>query len=360
MKRQFFENIFISRSNMDNPIAKRIIAGVDFSNIVYHEGENHPGNGLLIAENKGSFIKPCPGQKGSVCCNYWVVEWGMGCPFKCEYCILQNYSCAGDMTLFINWDKCFEEIAALRDRVKGPIRIGTGQFGDPLGLEEIFPLNTELIKLTENYSDFLLELKTKSDYIKPVLEADKAKHIVLAFSLNPQNIIDKLEHFTADLESRLKAARQACIEKDCKLAFHFDPIIPHENWKENYNEVFRKMSEFVGGLDVVWISMGTFRFPKGFQDYVIKFHPDTEIFKEEFHPSFDGKVRYFRPYREEIYSFARAGLKKYFPDTQIYMCMESSDVWERVQGVEFFSPDLRNFLDVKVTPGISNGPERDK
>ncbi len=345
-----FANIFIDPQVKDSPLVKHILERVGFDKIISYSGENHPGNGLLLTHNHGAFVKPCPGQKGSVCCGYWVVEWGMGCPFECEYCIIQNYTKARDLTLFLNWEDCQRDIVKLRQTVKGPIRLGTGQFGDPLAIEEIFPLNAAIIKWTADYPDFTVEIKTKSDKIGAIMRAENVRHVTLAFSLNPQKYIDRLEHGAASLIDRLKAASYAAKEKGCSLAFHFDPLLPLENWKEEYSEVFELMYRHLQGLPVKWISLGTFRFPHGFDEYVEKNHPGTGIFAEEFYPSADGKIRYFRPFREEIYRFARAALFQYFPGAAVYMCMETPDVWERLEGKSFLSPDLKELLDKQLPP----------
>lgn len=343
------ENLFIDSKVKDFELTKSIMQQVSYKNLVQVDGETHPGNGLLLTVNQGAFIKPCPGQKGSVCCGYWVVEWGMGCPFECEYCIIQNYTQAGDITLFLNWSECKTEIEDLVSSNRGkPLRLGTGQFGDPLALEQIFPLNAAIISWTSGIADFTVEIKTKSDYIEPVLNATNAEHVTLAFSLNPQILIDKLEHGAASLEQRLAAAVKAAEAKGCSLAFHFDPLIPISDWRNEYNKVFQQMYEAVKNYKVSWISLGTFRFPKGFQEYVEKYHPDTGIFAEEFYPSEDGKIRYFRPFREEIYKFARSKLMKLFPQTAVYMCMETPHVWQRLLGQDFFSPDLKAMLDSKI------------
>ncbi len=340
-----FKNLFVSEEVALLPLAEQIAGKISYTSRHQITGEQHPGEGLLLTRNDGAFIKPCPGQKGSICCGYWVVEWGMGCPFGCEYCIIQNYTRAGDVTLYLNWEDCRREIFELRQRFKGPIRLGTGQFGDPLALETIFPLNTAIIDWTTDLPDFTVEIKTKSAFIEPVLQARSARHVTLAFSLNPQEIIDRLEHGAASLEERLQAAVTAARSTGCRLAFHFDPVIPVTDWKQKYSEVFQRMHQLLQGLPINWISLGTFRFPKGFQEYVEKYHPETGIFSEEFYPSADGKIRYFRPFREEIYRFMRAGLAACFAETPVYMCMETPEVWERLLHRPFFGNDLKQLLD---------------
>lgn len=343
-----FANLYIDREVAANPLVEQIKAQITFDRLVMVEGERHPGKGLLLTKNRGQFIKPCPGQKGSVCCGYWVVEWGMGCPFACEYCIIQNYTGAGDVTLFVNWEDCRREIVELRSRLSGPIRLGTGQFGDPLALEPIFPLNAAIIDWTADFKDFTVEIKSKSDFIDPVMQAPYARHVTLAFSLNPQVIINRLEHGAVSLEKRLDAAKSAALAKNCSLAFHFDPLIPIENWQNEYAAVFALMRQKLDGLKVNWISLGTFRFPHGFQEKVEKFHPDSPILTEEFYPSEDGKIRYFRPFRESIYRFAMNELENIFPETAVYICMETEHVWQRLGKEQFSSKNLKQMLDSKI------------
>ncbi len=51
------------------------------------QGKHH----LLLSKNRGHFFKPCPGTKEYRCCDYQVLNIGMGCPMDCVYCILQAY-----------------------------------------------------------------------------------------------------------------------------------------------------------------------------------------------------------------------------------------------------------------------------
>ncbi len=170
----------------------------------------------------------------------------------------------------------------------------------------------------------------------------------MAFSLNPQWIIDRYEHGAASLNQRLDAAAKTAEQKKCSLAFHFDPLLPLKNWQEEYAKVFALMQQKLKGHKINWISLGTFRFPKGFVEQVEAYHPGSYILNEEFYPSSDGKLRYFRPFREEIYKYAMQHLQKLFPETAIYICMETPELWERLLDVPFLSKDLKKQLDQKI------------
>ena len=218
-----------------------------------------------------------------------------------------------------------------------------------MGFEVIYPLNQAIIEWTKNMPDFTLEVKTKSSYIEPILKYKNAKNLTMAYSLNTIDSANALEHNTASIEERLKAARDVAKTTNCNLAFHFEPIIPIKNWKNKYLEVFSLMDKYLNGLEISWISMGTFRFPKGFQEYVELYHPNTGIFAEEFYPCSDGKIRYFRPLREELYKFIKEEVIKRFPKAVNYICMESPDVWERVVGHKMKPSELFTQMSNRIT-----------
>jgi spore photoproduct lyase len=66
----------------------------------------------------------------------------------------------------------------------------------------------------------------------------------------------------------------------------------------------------------------------------------------EFIPGLDGKMRYIKPVRIEMYAFMKATLSRWGVEHGIYLCMESSDVWRKALG---WSPEssegLSRYLD---------------
>ena len=345
----FYENLYVGRDVVEDPLVLDIKRKIKYNKEQIVDGEIHPGNGLLLTKNKGKFIKVCPCRCEKTWCGYWVVEWGFGCPFGCEYCIVQNYQRAGDATLYVNFEDCKNEIEELRKNVKGSIRLGTGHFGDPMGFEGIYPLNQAIIEWTKDMPDFTVEVKTKSNYIEPILKYKNAKNLTMAYSLNSIESANLLEHKTASIEERLVAARDVVKATNCNIAFHFEPIIPIQDWQKKYLEVFELMGKILSGIEISWISLGTFRFPKGFQEYVELYHPNTGIFAEEFYPCSDGKIRYFRPLREKLYTFIRNEALKRFPEAVIYLCMETPEVWERVVGHKIQPMELYNQMCKRVS-----------
>jgi hypothetical protein len=54
---------------------------------------------------------------------------------------------------------------------------------------------------------------------------------------------------------------------------------------------------------------------------------DAELF-----PGADGKMRYFKPLRVEMYTKMLHWLRRYTVDTHLYLCMESHEIWQKVFG----------------------------
>ncbi|MFH1623804.1 MAG: DNA photolyase, partial [Pseudomonadota bacterium] len=64
-------------------------------------------------------------------------------------------------------------------------------------------------------------------------------------------------------------------------------------------------------------------------------------------PGIDGKMRYFKPIRIEMYSTILELIRDYGPKLDVYLCMESREVWRKVFGDDRVrnSKDLTEILD---------------
>ncbi|HPR64156.1 MAG TPA: radical SAM protein [Thermoanaerobaculia bacterium] len=307
-------------------------------------GEPYEGKGWWITRNLGSFLRPCPGQKGHVCCGYWTMEWMLGCPFRCEYCALQAYRPSGSLTLYANLEDGLEEIRELRQKRQGPIRLGTGEFGDSLAMEPFFPFVRDVVEAVGSLDDMVVELKTKSNWIEPLQDLPHRERIIVAFSLNPPDLIYRYETGAATLDERLSAISRV-LGWGYRVAVHFDPILQRHDWLSLYGEVVDRLATILPAEKLAWISMGTFRFPKGMDDAILKSYPETDLFRPEFIRARDNKMRYPRPVREMLYRGLLTVLEKHYPRRAIYLCMESPDVWNRVFGELMNSARLTARLD---------------
>jgi len=282
---------------------------------------------------QGPFLKKCPGAKGALCCNYWVLNLLEGCPLACEYCILQEYLAERPrVTLFSNWR---DGLIELERKLSTPgvegFRVGTGELGDSLAMERSFPVAGELIHFFAKHSNGILELKTKTDQINTVLESSHGGNVVIAWSLNPQPLVGLFERGGAALEARLAAAK-ACLAAGYQVAFHFDPMIRVPGWRDLYSECCDALTDTLGPSGVSWVSLGALRFTLPLWNRLLRRDPKSPLLHGEFIRQADGKVRYMDSVRIQLMGHLLDKLKRAWPGVPVYLCMEEAHIWRALFG----------------------------
>ncbi len=315
---------------------------------------------LYLTTMQGDQVKPCPATNPPyLCCQYTVINQVQQCPMDCTYCILQDYLSSPVITVNVNLESIFNEIQQiLINYPKRFFRFGTGELGDSLAQDPITQFGREYIGFFKNYENCLIELKTKSINIQNLPE-NAPNNAVISWSLNPDMIIQKEERYATRLEQRLTAAK-TCQDNGYKLGFHFDPILHFPDWESLYQEVIEKLFQEVDPSRIVWISLGSLRFPPSLKYVAEKRFPKSKILYDEMIRGMDGKMRYVRPLRIEMYQKISGWIKEYAPDVFLYFCMESESVWKQVFGkaplnnaeLDFwFAKNIhQNFSEVQMTP----------
>lgn len=305
---------------------------------------------LRLIDFPGEFLKPCPGTKGYICCGYQILHVGTNCPMDCSYCILQAYFNQPSLRVFVNLEEKLGAIGRFLDSQTEKIfRIGTGEFTDSLALDPLVGWSGMLLSFFAERKNAVLEMKTKTDHIAGLLSAKNRDRIIVSWSLNSPHISSREEHGAVGIRKRLVAAKQ-CQEEGYVLGFHFDPLIPHPGWKESYMKTLELMDEMVDPKRIIWLSLGCFRYMPILKNIIRQRHPHTSVLDGEFIPGLDGKMRYFKPIRVEMYGFMKEKLDQWYKDLGLYLCMESDDVWQKSLG---WSPTvtagLSHFLDERVS-----------
>lgn len=286
---------------------------------------------ILLTRNKGAFIKACPGTRYYTCCGYQILHIGTFCVMDCSYCILQSYFHRPAIRFFVNHDEMFRALDRVFEK-KRISRIGTGEFTDSMIWERWFPLSERLVPKFAGQSRAILELKTKTTFgIEALKGLNHNRKTVMAWSLNTEEVIRKEERNTASLSARLRAAAK-CEAYGYPLAFHFDPMVIYDGCEAAYIRVIDRIFEHVSPENIVWISLGTFRFMPSLKPIIQKRFPDSKIVYGEFIQGMDGKMRYFKPLRIRLFQKAASRIKELAPETTVYFCMEDDEVWEKSLG----------------------------
>ena len=302
------------------------------------KGKKH----LVLCKNRGRFLKPCPATREYRCCDYQVLNVGMNCPMDCVYCILQAYLNNPWLSFFVNTDDLLAELAnTFAETPQTFRRIGTGEFTDSMALDRVTGLSKTLIEFFKDKPNAVLELKSKAVILDNLKHSTHNGRTIMSWSLNSPEIMNKEELRTATLDQRLAAAAQ-CAAWGYKLAFHFDPLIYHPGWEKGYKETIDRLFAAVPAASIVWISMGALRFLPALKNIATGRFPKSRFFHEEFVIGLDNKYRYFRPLRTEMYRhMANHISRRLDPDTCLYFCMESDEIWLDVFG---FTPEEKGGL----------------
>ncbi len=291
-------------------------------------------NRLHLSRFKGSFLKKCPGiSPGMVCCNYYVVNLIKNCVYDCSYCFLQDFLQNNPMlTAFVNLEDLLAELDAMFSQNPGhTFRVGTGELTDSLALDDFLPYSETLIPFFNGRSNAVLELKTKSDRVENLLHQDDPSNIIISWSLNPPEIAEREEKGAPGVEQRLQAARR-CADKGYRIGFHFDPVILFPGWEQAYAGLVDALFQHVRPESIEWISLGGFRYRPSLKKIIKDRHEGTQLFTQEQLPGEDGKFRYLRPLRKHAFETLRRMVKDRARDLNVYLCMETKEIWEGVTG----------------------------
>lgn len=285
---------------------------------------------LLITRHKGDPIKSCQGMGDYVCCNYFTVSFVSNCHFECTYCILQDYLKDNPiLTFYANVEEILQAIETRIQKSPLPFRLGTGELSDSLALDNITELSKTLVPFAARQKNLILELKTKSDCVENLLGLDHQGKTVVSWSVNPQAYINDEELKCASLADRLAAARRVA-DAGYPVGFHFDPLLALPNWEKEYAGLVEQIRDNFDSIDIAWISMGSLRFTPGLKKIMQERFPKSRLLTGELFPTADGKVRYFREIREELYSHVKGLLEEAYPTVPNYLCMETKKVWGNV------------------------------
>ena len=344
--------VYIDQSVAGSPHARAICSRLDLTPTIVPDeralygiigGADNPvanaKTALYLTRNKGAFIRDCPGTREYICCGYRILHTGTFCTMDCTYCILQCYYHPPVLSHYLNYGDMLGELHHLFSQT-GVSRIGTGEFTDSLIWERWTDLIPLLVSQFAHQNRAILELKTKTTNIGQLASLQPDGKTIVAWSLNSERVIRQEETGTASLSARLKAAG-VCASVGYALAFHFDPLIIYPGCEEEYRNVIQELFSRVDPNRIIWISLGTFRFMPELKPIIERRFPESRIPYGEFITGMDGKARYFKPLRIDLYQKMVAWIREAAPEALIYTCMEDDEVWEKALG---FKPAERGGL----------------
>ncbi len=175
--------------------------------------------------------------------DYLVPYTSSGCSAMCLYCYLVcNYNKCSYLRLFVNREQMLEKIIKVSHRTQNSLTFEIGSNSD-LVLE-----NTITNNLPWTIEEFAqkgkghLTFPTKFDVITPLLPLEHQKKTIFRMSVNPAEIIRKVELGTSPLDARINAVNAMC-DAEYPIGLLIAPIILVPNWKQLYSELIDQLAD---------------------------------------------------------------------------------------------------------------------
>ena len=253
--------------------------------------------------------------------DYLVPYTSSGCTAMCMYCYLVcNYNKCAYLRLFVNREEMLEKIIKVSQKSEKNLTFEIGSNSD-LILENAITGN--LVWTIQNFANTekgFLTLPTKFDMVDDILPLNHNGKIIIRMSVNPEEIINKVEFGTSRLKGRIEAINKL-VEAGYKIGILIAPVILVENWEKLYTELIERLSQELSAkakkeafFEIIFMTYSYVHtrineeaFPNAINLYN----------KEKMTGRGRGKYGYKEKERIEAEIILREKMKKYFPNNSI-------------------------------------------
>lgn len=279
-----FSHVYLEEKAQDYEMTSKILSNLNDSTIIpvkhYKDVFNRRGqNNLVQSKNRKLIIGINEGTriyKGAPVCqdfgvgDFYYTASVMNCVFDCDYCFLKGMYPSSNIVIFVNFDDYAADVKELLRN--GPVYLCISYDTDILALESLTGMTGRWISLAKDNPELTLEIRTKSAPSLRMIEP--MDNIIYAFSLSPDEIVARFEHYTAPLDSRLDSVAKA-LDAKASVRLCFDPMIYVKDYDKVYGRFMDKVMKSIDLSRVKDMSIGTFRISEDYIDRLKKSRPDS-------------------------------------------------------------------------------------
>ena len=325
-----FSHIYVEKKILDNKNTLEILSKFRDAKIIeidnYKEvfSSNNQdfhlqklGQNLILASNKPNMI-----YEGAVVCedfendNFYYTSSIINCVYDCEYCYLQGVYSSGNIVIFVDIEKVFEEVEELYNKLKS-LYLCVSYDTDLLAIENICSFSEKWYHFIKDKKNLKIELRTKSANIDKFLNLDVLDNFIIAFTLSPEGIALKNEKYTASLKNRVKAIKELQ-NKGWKVRICIDPLIYIDDFEKNYSEMIEYLFSEIDKNKVIDVSIGVFRTSKEYLKKMRNQNKKSEILYYPFE-CIDGVYTYSDKLKSYMIDFIKEKFLKYIDNEKIYI-----------------------------------------
>lgn len=253
--------------------------------------------------------------------DYLVPYTSSGCTAMCMYCYLVcNYNKCAYLRLFVNREQMLEKIIKVANASEEQLTFEIGSNSD-LILENTITGNLEWT--IENFAKTekgFLTLPTKFDMVDGILPLQHNGKIIIRMSVNPEEIINKVEFGTSRLKGRIEAINKLA-EAGYKVGILIAPVILVDGWQKLYSDLIKRLNEelsekvkrnaFFEIILMTYSYVHTRINEEAFPNAINLYNKDLMTGRG------NGKYGYKEGVRIEAEKYLREEMKKYFPSNRI-------------------------------------------
>ena len=319
-----FTHIYVEERASEYPLAKEIMNKLPDANIVrikhykdvFDRKKQKPAlqkdhNALIIAVRDGNRV-----FEGAPVCQsfgyqyFYYASSMMNCPFDCEYCYLKGMYPSSYMVVFVNLEDYKQDIEDMGGR--RPMYLCASFDTDLLAMNGLTGHADFWKDIARTHDDILVELRTKA---APEI-TDNISNVIYAFTLSPEEVVNRYERYTAPVSARINAAAKA-LENGAKVRLCFDPIIKIPDYKEAYKKLIEEAAAKIDFRKLTDVSVGTFRISADYLGKMRKAYPDSEIAWYPYAVK-DGVAQYGSETDKEMQEYVCTLLEKYIGREKIF------------------------------------------
>ena len=264
-------------------------------------------------------------EEGNTCPNYWHFSPYGFCPYGCHYCYLAGTPgvwFSPTVKIFLNLDEILGEVDRTASQLGRPTAFYLGKLQDGLALEPLSGYARMMVPFFARHPYARMVVLTKGADVENLLDLDHSRGTILSWTVNAPEIVQRFERNTPDVMARLDAMRR-CTQAGYPVRAVLMPIIPVDDWRETYGQF---MATLLESVPLSRLTLGSIcSYPQAQRLMELKLGHENAIstlLGRGPAKSNDGRLRFSRATREEVYRHLIGCIRRQRPDLEISLCLE--------------------------------------
>ena len=289
------EKLYVENGCDAYPLGKQLIAKYADMDVPIEYVEDHNNIPSLRARPNADFPKmknivvlgirkSLTHRRNNKTSDFLVPYTSSGCSAMCLYCYLvcTYYKCAY-LRIFVNREAMMKKLKASAEKYPGSVfEIGSNS---DLVLENTVSGNLEwTITQFRDVRSATLTLPTKFDMVDSLLKLNHGGNVTIRMSLNPQEIIRRVEIGTSNLTARIHALNRLH-RAGYDVGILVAPVILLDEYQDMYERLFAQMADTLdpqilrdAAIEIIFMTYGTVTRTineEAFPNAVQLYDPDT-------------------------------------------------------------------------------------